>query len=164
MAKQLFINDIIGSGTRTDPYRPVIASLGNPNRVSVLRVGFPVARPSALTLVAAVNLTPFHADARVRPLPQAGYGDAWFAVDILGRASLTTDLFARGFDATLLADLAATYGQIVRGLGTQIEPAFTELNFDVFEGVSLAQAGVAEPEFLNLHQVEVDGQKVWAAD
>lgn len=153
MSKRLYITDIIGTGVREDPYRSIVASIPNPqgrNWVSVINISR--FANSAGVLVASRSHTPYIPHPRITPMPDGSYDSLFALLDPAGRSTLLTSLAGRSF--VLPSPAAVTYGQAVDELYRQIEPAFTYLNFDVFESIT---GGAAEPVQVTLD----DGKPVW---
>lgn len=130
MAKRYYLTDIIGDGGPDNPYRPALAEHGV-DYVAEIATG-PDGRPTsswALALVAAPNHTPLLSDQRLDALPAFPLDAKVNALQTQARNRMQQALARRG----IAVDVASAdgYRDVVRGIGRQLNPAFSEENFDV---------------------------------
>lgn len=125
--KRWYLSDVTGTGTFTDPIRPVThdlqKGLGLPGSgcASVLQG----ARALTLMEATAAGHLAAAADTRVDIMPELTLGDRWDSIAPAARAAIRNRMIARGFDVSGVAN-DRTFGEVLRSLGQQLEPEFDE--------------------------------------
>jgi len=126
MPRRYYLCDVIGAGSRLDPYRAIVANLGV-NHVAVLNAP---ASANALVLVNAADHTTLLSHPQLDALPEMSLDAAWSTISLVTRAAVLARLMARGF-ATGAVVGTAPFREILRSLGRQLRPEFDEALFDV---------------------------------
>ena len=133
--KRYYLCDIIGDGGEDNPYRPAVADHGV-NYAPVYPSQDPVtgqyARPHCLVLVAAPSHTALRGDARIDPLPDFPLDGKVQAIETASRQRAEQALARRGFQSSHFA-LKDGYREVVRSVGRELQPGFSEDNLDVSE-------------------------------
>ena len=129
MPKRLYLSDVIGTGTRADPYRPAISTIANVTKTNVINAP---ARMHCVVLVDAPG--PVHADlaadARVDLIPAIGLNDRWDTLTLAQRTAIRNRLIDRGFDVSSIGNVVL-FRVILRHICRQIRNEFDEDRFDV---------------------------------
>lgn len=131
MARRFVICDVVGTGTKVDPYRPIISD--QPVRYVALMPTDAEGKPTrtwCLARVAAVDLSPAISRTGVDPMPNMQPDDLMTSLPAAQRNALLTTLQARGIE-TPPSWAGVTARQFIRGIGRQLEPAMSEATFEV---------------------------------
>jgi len=131
MARRYYVCKIIGDGTETNPYRPKVADY--PVSWVVVLGSNPDGSPKkawALVLVNTVNHDPLLADNQIFGMPDATLDSTWGALNTPTRNQVTSALQAEGIDTSWIKN-ATLIREIIRYIGREQEPDFSENNFDV---------------------------------
>jgi hypothetical protein len=135
MSKRYYLCDIVGDGTRDNPYRPAVANLTNPgvNYVAVIPSDPATGRPLAawcLVLASTNNHARIQALPAVDTMPDVSLDTQWNSIDKTRSDAAKAALARRGIGPPSIAP-GDGYRVFVRGLGRQLQPDFVEDNFDV---------------------------------
>jgi hypothetical protein len=128
--KRLYVAEVIGSGTRADPYRGAAAGYvaGPGAKHRVILPNFPAGSPLYGHCLALLDV-PSHAaalaDPKLHPLPLKALADGISAAE---RNTIQNKLTALGFPADFMAGVT-TMRQLVRRLGKFYHPEFDEDSF-----------------------------------
>ena len=129
--KRYYICDIIGDGTQENSYRPSIA-LENVNWTAIMPANNPVTgapvKQWALVIVGAQDHSSFETKPGIDALPVQPLHMPLFAI---AREALRTKLIARGIRPDVVD--RNEMREVLRDIGREIEPAFSENQFDVLD-------------------------------
>lgn len=130
MARRFLLCDVIGTGTRADPYRPVVADL--PVTFMALIPTDAAGRPArswCFVLASATDLSAAVGKTGVDPFPNALLDDTIGSIPAATRQAIQDALTRRG--ATIpQVTLATMFRVFVRNVGRQLEAAFAETAFE----------------------------------
>jgi len=130
--KQYFLSDLVGTGTRADPYRAKASTYANVNVVSLIPSGIN-GQPSftfCLCLCSSADLTGVTADAAIDALPNINLDTIAFVIPSAEWTRLLTILTNRGYNTSAI-NQSQTFRQILNNLGQQHDANFNCNNFDV---------------------------------
>ena len=132
MAKRYYLSAIIGTGTDGDPIRPAVADYGvnfvaeyPPQDMTTGKYS----RMECLVLVDAPNHTEIIKDTRASVMPDFPLDGKLSAMRSQTLTAMNTAATNRGYSVTWGS--ADAYRDVVRSLGKQLNPNFSEDNFDV---------------------------------
>jgi hypothetical protein len=121
--KKYYVSTVIGDGTEFNPYRPQLSDSGV-NHVAVINQAV---KPWALCLVSAQDHDVLEV-AGNDPMPEFPLDAKMSAMGIGAKTAMNAKLNARNITQPNNPD---AYREIIRSIGQQIDPAFSEDNFDV---------------------------------
>lgn len=124
--KRYYLTDIVGDGTKGNPYRPKI-----PDGFNFVAVIDKPTRPWAFVLVAALDHSALLADPTVRALPPAIATDPDGPLTIPEKAQVDAALLAKGHVNPSIS--ASLHREAIREVGKFIHPYFHESNLNVSE-------------------------------
>lgn len=127
MVQRWYLSNVTGTGTLTDQVRPVAHDLARALGTAGIGCASVLLNTRALCLIEAPAAahTTISGDARVDILPNIALTALWSTVSAGTRNNVLNRLTARGFSTTGIVT-TLTFGQILRLLGRQLEPAFDE--------------------------------------
>jgi hypothetical protein len=132
MSKRYYLCDVVGDGTRDNPFRPAVANLGV-NHVAVIPSDPATGRPLAnwcLVMVSTNNHASVQALSGVDTLPDVSLDTQWNSVDKGKSDAAKVALTRRGIGLPSISP-GDGYRVFLRGIGRQLQPDFVEDNFDV---------------------------------
>lgn len=148
MSKRYYLSSIVGTGTINDPYRAQLNDLcqqqtaaGNKSNCAQFigtdpSTGKPI-KPWALCIVGSLNHMPFTHVTGIDPMPDYPLDGKVAAIQRAKLLAMLAAITARGVDPTQFLTnpdgsiKADGFRDAVRGLGQQLDTAFSEDNFDV---------------------------------
>ncbi len=127
MPKRVIVCDVVGTGTREDPYRAQVRGLPGVSLSALIPTGangHPT-RAVCLALVSGADLTAALAASGVDAFPDVPFATLLSTLTTQQRNALQTRLTARGFPSNVVS-LSATLGELVRRCGQFHEAGFRE--------------------------------------
>ena len=128
MSKRYYLCNVLGDGSRVNPYRPAVSDTAGVSYVVAINAP---AFTSCLVMINTSNQTPFsEGNAQFLPLPELSLDSRWNTYGTAGQRSALMDAIqARGLSTSGMAG-TDPYRELIRALGKQLNPVFHEGSFD----------------------------------